>query len=246
MDIPIRTVGEYLRRWGFTPQRPAKSSYKQSSEAVARWITEDYPKISQVCKSEKGEIHWLDETGIRSDDYGGRSYSPRGDTPVRKVSGQRFSTNMISTVTNQGKLRFMLYDETLTGKVLVTFLGRLIRESKGKKIFLILDNHRVHNSKAVREWIDKKNEDHNREAEKLGQVRKKAPLIELFFLPTYAPQYNPTEYFNNDIKEKLRQGKTAKNKEELKKSTRGTGRKIQSNSSHVKAYFKHPKVVYAT
>ena len=32
---PIRTVGEYLRRWGFTPQKPVRKAYKQDPKAVA-------------------------------------------------------------------------------------------------------------------------------------------------------------------------------------------------------------------
>ena len=54
---------------------------------------------------------------------------------------------MISTVTNRGKLRFMLYRETLTAPVLIRFLSRLIRDAQGRKVFLILDNLRVHHSK---------------------------------------------------------------------------------------------------
>jgi transposase len=33
--LPIRTVGEYLRRWGFTPQKPVRKAHKQDPKAVA-------------------------------------------------------------------------------------------------------------------------------------------------------------------------------------------------------------------
>src|SRR3546814_969176 len=83
---------------------------------------------------------------MRSDSHAGRSYAPIGETPVRLVSGSRFSTNMISTVTNRGKLRFMLYRETLTAPVLIRFLSRLIRDAQGRKVFLILDRSEEHTS----------------------------------------------------------------------------------------------------
>src|SRR3954447_25936649 len=47
MRLPIRTVGEYLRRWGFTPQKPVRKSYKQDPEAVAEWLETKYPEIEQ-------------------------------------------------------------------------------------------------------------------------------------------------------------------------------------------------------
>lgn len=113
-EMPIRTVGEYLKRWGYTPQKPLKRAYQQRPEVVERWLAEEYPEIARRAKEDGGEIHWGDETGLRSDHHAGRSYAPQGKTPVREVSGSRFSTNMISTVTNRGKLRFMLYRENMT------------------------------------------------------------------------------------------------------------------------------------
>ena len=61
---------------------------------------------------------------------------------------------MVSTVSNNGKLRFMLYEETLKTDVFIEFLRRLVKYSK-KKIFLILDNLRVHHSKKVQKWVKK-------------------------------------------------------------------------------------------
>lgn len=78
IDMPIRTVGEYLKRWNFTPQKPLRKSYKQNPEAVKAWIKEEYPVILKRSKQEKAYIHWGDETGLCNDSYHGRSYSPRG------------------------------------------------------------------------------------------------------------------------------------------------------------------------
>ncbi|MCD6543730.1 MAG: transposase [Flavobacteriaceae bacterium] len=63
-------------------------------------------------KKENAEIHWGDETGIRNTSQYGCSYAPKGKTPVRETMAKRLSLNMISTVTNQGKVRFMTYKGT--------------------------------------------------------------------------------------------------------------------------------------
>jgi transposase len=75
--LPVRTMGLYLARWGFTPQKPMKKAYEQSPAAVQKWLDEEYPVIAACAKVEGAEIHWGDETGLRSDDVRGRSYAPR-------------------------------------------------------------------------------------------------------------------------------------------------------------------------
>ena len=169
-DMPIRTVGEYLRRWGFTPQKPIRQAYEQCPKKVRKWLSEEYPKITKQAKREDAEIHWGDETGIRNNSQHGRSYSPRGQTPVIRLSAKRITTNMISTVTNQGKVRFMIYEGTMNAKCLIRFLRQLIKSAK-KKIFLILDNLRVHHAKVVKVWLEK------------DENKKK---IEVFYLPSYS------------------------------------------------------------
>lgn len=227
VEMPIRTVGEYLKRWGFTPQKPLKKAYEQKPELVEAWLKESYPDIAQRAKDEGAEIHWGDETGVRSDCQHGRSYAPAGKTPVQRMPGSRFATNMISTVTNQGKVRFMLYRETMTAPVLIRFLARLIRDA-GRKVYLILDNLRVHHSNKVRDWL-KKHTEH----------------IELFFLPAYSPELNPDEYLNCDLKALVHGGKPAKNRDELESKVRGAMMKIQHRPKRVMSYFRHHKIQYA-
>lgn len=172
--MPIRTVGEYLRRWGFTPQKPIKRAYEQNPAAVQRWLRETYPTIAARAKEEEAEIHWGDETGVRSDDVRGRGYAPRGQTPVRRVPARRHSVSMISTLTNQGKVRFMLYRQALNARRLLRFLTRLTRDA-GRKVFLILDNLKVHHATLVRDWLEVHRE-----------------TIEVFYLPSYSPELTPT------------------------------------------------------
>jgi transposase len=82
ITLPVRTVGKYLRRWGFTPQKPIKKAYEQRPEAVQAWLDEAYPAIAARAKAEGGEIHWGEETALTNTDVRGRGYAPAGETPV--------------------------------------------------------------------------------------------------------------------------------------------------------------------
>lgn len=125
--MPIRTVGEYLSRWGYTPQKPLKQAYEQDPLAVEHWLETEYPEIKQRAKSEGAEIQWGDESGLRSDAQSGRGYAPVGETPQIRLSSQRVHMNLVASISNSGSVRFMLYTDKLTAQVLITFMERLIR-----------------------------------------------------------------------------------------------------------------------
>jgi transposase len=226
-DLPLRTITDYLKRWGYTPQRPTKRAYEQNPKAVAQWQATVYPQIQARAKQEKAEIHWGDETGIQNDAYNARGFAPKGKTPVVRINATKSRVNMISSITNQGKVRFMLYRETMTSKVLIKFMSRLVKDAE-RKVFLIVDNLRVHHSKDVKAWLEE-----NRD------------LIEVFYLPSYSPELNPDEYLNGDLKGHIRSGLPARSEKELTKKTRSFMRKLQNRPHHVRNYFKHPKIAYA-
>ncbi|SEL92640.1 Winged helix-turn helix [Syntrophus gentianae] len=170
IELPLRTITDYLKRWGFTPQKPLKRASEQNPKSVQHWLESTYPEIAIRSKREGAEIHWGDESGIQSDAYNAKGFAPRGKTPIIRLNAKKSSINMVSAITNQGKVRFMLYQETMTAKVFIQFLSRLIKDSS-RKVFLILDNHRVHHSKIVKAWISERKEQ-----------------IELFFLPSHSPE----------------------------------------------------------
>jgi len=227
IKMPIRTVGEYLNRWNFTPQKPLKKAYKQNPKAVKAWLNTEYPDISTRAKKENAEIHWGDETGLCNDSYHGRSYAPRGKTPAIRLHPRCQRVNLISSVTNQGKVRFMVYKNKMNSQTMIKFMERLIKDAD-KKIFLIVDNLKVHHSYIVKDWL----KEHENE-------------IELFFLPSYSPELNPDEYLNCDLKDGVHSGVPARTKVELKQKAISHLRKLQKLPGRVKKYFKHPKIAYA-
>ena len=225
--LQVRTVGKYLKRWGYTPQRPLKKAYEQSPAAVGRWIEEQYPTIAKRAKTEGAEIHWGDETGLRSDDVRGRGYAPKGQTPVLRIKSRREGLSVISTVTNKGEMRWKIFSGAMNAKMLLDFLKRLTRRA-GRKLFLILDNLRVHHSKPVKQWL-----------------AENADKIEVFYLPSYSPELNPDELLNADLKQRVTTAAPARNKRALTRSASSALRSIQKQPLRVQSYFLQKDVSYA-
>jgi len=225
--MPVRTIGHYLRRWGFTPQKPLKRAYEQRPAEIARWLKTAYPAIAARARREGAEIHWGDETSLSTSDPRGRGFAPRGQTPVLTVVSQRRSVSLLSTVTNQGKVRFMVLHKPLSAPLLIRFLRRLIRDT-GRKVFLILDNLNVHKAAAVRAWVHA----HRRQ-------------LAVFYLPPYAPELNPDEYLNGDLKLGVAARVPARTKPELTHAARSHLRMLQRRPERVRRFFEHPRVRYA-
>ncbi len=227
IHLPVRTMGTYLKRWGFTPQKPIRKAYEQSPTAVKNWLETDYPAIAARAKQEGAEIHWGDESGLRSDDVRGRGFAPKGETPVIRVNSKRHGLSIISTVTNKGQMRWKIFDGALNSDILIDFLRRLIKGAP-RKIFLVLDNLRVHHCKPVKAWL-----------------AKHADAIEVFYLPSYSPELNPDEMANADIKQAVTKQAPARTKLQLVKAASRHLRSVQKQPERIRSYFQHGSVKYA-
>jgi transposase len=228
LKLAERTVGDYLSRWGFTPQKPVRKSYRQDDQAVQRWLEETYPKIEARARAAGAEIHWADETGIRSGTFVGRGYAVPGYPPELMVPGQRFTVNMISSITNQGHIRWMLYTGKMTAVLFVEFLSRLIRRASCK-VFLIVDNLSVHEAGVVKAWLTEHREE-----------------IEMFTLPKYSPELNPDEYLNGDLKQELNKSGLPKDRKTLHERVKGVMSMFSKLPGRIAGYFQHPKIAYAS
>lgn len=225
--LSIWTVGRYLRDWGFTPQKPARRALEQDAAAVRRWLHEEYPAIAAQAKRENGEIYWEDEMGLRSDHAVGRSFAPRGRTPTIVMTGQRFGCNVISAITNRGRLHFRVFRGRFVTRVYLDFLKRLVRQAP-RKPFVIADGHPVHKAAAVRRWL-----------------QANAHRIRQFLLPPYSPELNPDEYLNQDVKSNAVGRRRATDATELIQNVRGYLAGTQRSPTIVQSYFHAEPVRYA-
>ena len=227
VQVSVWTVGRYLRRWGFTPQKPLRRAYERDPELVRKWLQEKYPTICARAKRDGAEIHWGDEMGLRSDQQAGRSWGRRGQTPVIPGTGRRFGCNMISTITNRGRLYFMVFKERFTARVFLRFLKRL-RRQVGRKVILIVDEHPVHKAGETTRWL-----------------KKQEKNLQMYFLPPYSPELNPDELLNQDVKTNAVGRRRAIDQADLMTNVRGYLRSTQKMPHVVRSYFQEEHVRYA-
>ena len=226
--LAVTTVGQYLRRWGFTPQKPVQRAFEQNPVAVARWLEREYPAIRAQAKREGAQILWADEMGLRSDQAAGRSYAPRGRTPVVGKTGQRFGCNVIQAISNRGELCFCVFEGRFTQAVYLDFLKRLLKHAGGRKLHLIVDGHPVHRGKKVNAWL-----------------AERPALIEVHRLPSYSPELNPAELLNNDTKHAALTRRRPRDPDELLDGTRSHLHRRQKQPHVIRNFFHHPQVAYA-
>ena len=229
INIKRSTLAVYTDRWGYTPQRPVIYNRKQNPKEVQEWLEVTYPKIKERAKNENAEMFWGDEVGIQNQCNYQVGYAPKGQTPVARLSpNQKIRVNMISAITNRGKLRFMTYEGKMNQQLFIVFLQRLIKSST-RKVFLIVDNLSVHHGKQVlKPWLEKhKNE------------------IEIFYLPPYSPELNPDEYFNGTLKRRLERCGDSTNLKIFKEKIYKTAREIQRNTKLIENLYNEKTIAYA-
>jgi transposase len=227
IELPVSTLGVYLARWGFSVQRPTKRAYKQDEEKVKNWVETEFPGITERAKAEDAEIFFGDETGLQNQATCLRGYAPIGQTPVVRTEAKHIKINMLSAISNRGKLRFVLYKDNMNAEKLIDFMGRLVHDSK-KKVYLILDNLRVHHAKIVTAWLEERKE-----------------KIEVFYLPPYAPEYNPDELLNSDLKRGISKRRSPRSEDELEDNVRSHLESVQLRPTKIQGFFGSKTTSYA-
>jgi transposase len=227
IDLAERTVGQYLRRWGYTSKKPARHSRQQKPEEVRQWLEETYPAIEAQAQRENAEILWTDEVGVEADQHPGYGYAREGERATMEVPKPHVRVNQIAAISNKGDVRFMSYEGKLNAAVFLVFLSKLI-EGVSRKILLITDRLQAHKTPEVNAWV---------EAHK--------DRIEVFYLPTYSPELNPVEYLNNDMKGEVNKANLPDDRPTLLSRITAFMNKLVLLPEHVANFFLHPKVQYA-
>jgi transposase len=221
------SVHRLMRQLGLSCQRPLQRAYEQDRERVERWKSQDFPLIRTMAKEAGAEIWFGDESGVRSDYHSGTTWGVKGQTPVVEKTGQRFKFNLLSVINNKGEMRFMLTESMVDNALFVEFLKRMLTGQK-QPVFLILDGHPVHRSRAVKEFA----------VSTEGRLR-------IFYLPAYSPQLNPDEQVWNDVKHR-RVGRLApRNKDQFRAAIRSAMAALQRLPRIIRSFFQLPDTCYA-
>jgi transposase len=227
LKLSESSVGRLLHQMGFSCQKPLYRAYQQDPEVVEHWKRTVFPQIKKRAKKLGATIYFEDESGIRSDFHAGTTWAPKGETPVIEVTGARFSTNMVAAISTRGHLRFMVNQGTVTADVMCDFLKRLMHNSQNP-VFVIWDGHPTHKSKKVRECIESYD----------GK-------LEVYFLPSYSPELNPTEQVWRSVKNHGVGRKSVFGPDQLKSAVTACLRRLQKIPDIVLAFFRHPDCNYA-
>jgi transposase len=226
VKLSLVSVGRLLKKMGLSPQKPLHRAYQQDPDLVQQWLESEFPKIKMLARKAEAEIYFGDEASVRSDFHSGTTWAPKGQTPVVKTTGARFSVNMISAISPRGKLRFMTIDGRFNAGKFIEFLKRLIHNSK-KPVFLIVDGHPAHKAKKVKEFIESTE----------GKLR-------LFILPPYSPELNPDELVWNNLKNHRIGRKMIAGPDDLKQKVTSSLRSLQKMPSKIMGFFREKHVRY--
>jgi len=224
--VSVTSVGRLLAKLGITPQKPLRRAYERDPEAVERWVKEIYPKLRKRAKRLGADIFFLDEAGVRSDSALGRTWAPKGRTPVIMTSGRRQSVNAISAVAPNGAFWYEVYTERLNATRFIKLLKRFLRRRR-RPVILILDSHPAHIAKMVAAF-----------------VQSQRGRLELHFLPGYAPDLNPDEFVWKHLKSHGLATKPLERGESLRLRVVRDLEAIRRNVRLVRSFFQAPSVAY--
>jgi transposase len=167
-----------------------------------------------------------DESGVRTDYHAGTTWAPVGQTPVVRGTGNRKSVNMISAVTTRGKLYFSFLPGSGNSESFIAFCEDLLHDIDGK-IFLIIDGHSAHTSKATKAF-----------------VTSTEGRLSLFFLPPYSPELNPDEWVWKNVKHDTAGRLAARTVDELKNGISKAVARLHQTPGIVLGFFRDPDLAY--
>lgn len=227
ITLGLTAVGRLLASLNITPQKPLRRAYERDPEAVQAWLTNTYPKLRRRARRLGATIFFLDEAGFSSEPSLGKTYGLKGQTPVVQTTGQRQKVSAISAVSAKGGFWSQVYTGMFNASRFVQFLKDFRKGGRGK-VFLVVDGHPSHHAKLVKKYVE----------ETKG-------MLELHFIPPYAPDLNPDEFVWQYAKTNGLAKKPLTQNESLRERVEQDLAAIKGNPALVRSFFKAPSVAYA-
>jgi transposase len=224
LKLSRSTVWRALRETNLSCQKPERRAFEQDPVARKHWIEKEWPKLKNKAKKQRAVILFEDESSVALNPSIGRTWGKVGVTPIVYTTGNRGSVSVISAISPSGKLYFTLPKANVDSEVFINFIKQILREIPRKKIFMVVDNGSSHTSKKTRDFV------------------ASIDRLDLVYLPTYSPEFNPDEYTWEHLKTVKMKTHTARTKVDLKRKTLGAMRSIQKKKSLVKSFYKRAYV----
>lgn len=225
ISIAVSNIWTWLQRWGLTSQTPERRALQCNEKEAARWLREDWPKIKAHARRWQAMLYFQDESGVSLTAYLGKTWAPRGKTPIVKVTGKRGGFCVSSAISPAGRLVFRIEKETVTAKVFIDFLKQILRQHANRKVVVIADQAKPHTAKEVRCFVEE---------------NKKRFAI--YYLPSYSPHLNPDEHVWGHLKAQKLKAHQAQTLKEFKPLVLSKMRSIQRSPTLIKSFFYGPIV----
>jgi transposase len=226
VSLGVTAVGRLLARLGLTPQKPLQRAYQRDPQAIERWQRETYPGIAAAARQSGADIYFWDESGFRADTVHGKTWAPKGKTPVIQRPGQRQSISAASAVNAKGGFWFATYQGALNAELFIELLKKLMK-GRNKPVHLVVDGLPAHKKANVREYI----------ASTQGK-------LSMHVLPGYAPDLNPDELVWSHVKRTGVARNPLRAGEKLELRIEKQLHDVQRNRRLVRSFFGTPSVAY--
>ena len=213
-------VWRWLDKWGFTNQAPEKRALQADPKEGERWLKKDWPAIKAHAKRWQAMIYFVDEAGVSLIPVLGKTWAPKGETPIVKVTGNKGGFCVTSAISPAGRMLFRIEREKITAVVHIQFLKQILRHHPRRKIIVVEDQARPHIAKLVKDFV----KEHKKQ-------------FALYYLPPYSPHLNPDEGVWNHLKNKELKAHQAMTRKEFKPVVIGKMRSIQMRPGLVRSFF---------
>ena len=227
IDVSDSTIRLHLKAMNLSCQKPEYQDVKMDDKDVDNFINNKFPLIQQVAQKIDADIAFEDEAGVGVMTRHGKTWGLRGKTPVVKVNMVRGGYNVLSAVTAQGGMDYLIQDENINGSKYIEFLEQLI-EDRDRPLILLVDHATFHKSKEVRQY-----------------VRANREKLRVFFLPKRAPAYNPDEQVWNEVKNNYIRKQPIRNSRDLKIRLTEALDSLRDNTKRIISFFQLPRTKYA-
>jgi len=220
ISIHKSNVWEWLRKWNHTPQKPERRAKECDEKEMKRWIKKEWPKIKEHARRWQAMLYFQDESGISLIPVLGKTWAPKGKTPIVKVTGKRGGFCLTSAISPAGRMVFRIEKKRVNADVHIEFLKQIRKQHPNRKIIVVEDQAPVHVAKKV---------------ERFAEQNKKRFAV--YYLPSYSPKLNPDEHVWAYLKNHGLKCHQAQSTPELKKLALSKMREIQRKRQTVKSFF---------
>ena len=219
ISLDRATVWRYLTKLGLSFQKPEKRYFQQDKKLVRLWIDKEWPKIKRWARKNRAILYFEDESGVSLAPVMGRTWAPKGKTPIVRVTGKRGGVLAMSAISPCGRMCFRLEKRKINADVLIEFLKQIGESHARRNIGVIMDQAPCHISKKVKSFCET------------------SRRVKVFYIPPYSPELNPDEKVWRHLKHVELKDHQAQDKRGLAKMVASALRKMKNKPNQTINFF---------